>query len=169
VASVRQQEAQAEERHFKDRPRLIGEIREGRQGHAAGERHPNQRLDRREPLARERVQGQELRHQPQAFRVSTATKSSARLHAELVWDPPTSAAWDEATHNTRGLRERADLLFTAVTTARIDPNLWRDQRSLGQATHNLLDLANALGAYRDRVGGMPPGDGSAALALLDKA
>jgi hypothetical protein len=105
----------------------------------------------------------------QAFRVSTAAESSARLPAELAWDPPTSAAWDEATHNTRGLRGRADLLFTAVTTARIDPNLWRDQRALGEATHNLLDLADALSAYRDRIDEMPPGDGTAALPLLDKA
>jgi hypothetical protein len=105
----------------------------------------------------------------QAFRVSTVAESSARLPAELAWDPPTSAAWDEATHNTRGLRGRADLLFTAVTTAKIDPNLLRDQRRLGEATHNLLDLADALSAYRDRINAMPRGDGTGALALLDKA
>src|SRR6266704_4275910 len=37
----------------------------------------------------------------QAFRVSTAAQSS------MAWDPPTSAAWDEATHVTRGLYGRA--------------------------------------------------------------
>src|SRR5437588_12874581 len=59
----------------------------------------------------------------QAFRVSTAAQSSMRLGSEMVWDPPTSAAWDEATHVTRGLHGRAQQLFEAVTTARIDSRL----------------------------------------------
>ena len=42
----------------------------------------------------------------QAFRVSTAAQSSMRLGSELAWDPPTSAAWDEATHVARGLHGR---------------------------------------------------------------
>jgi len=105
----------------------------------------------------------------QAFRVSTASESPMRLTSELAWDAPTSAAWDEATHVTRGLHGRADHLFTAVTTARIDPNLWRNQRVLADATHDLLDLADALGAYRDRVDTLPPGDASGALTLLDIA
>jgi hypothetical protein len=104
-----------------------------------------------------------------AFRVSAAADSSARSAAELAWDPPTGAAWDEATHVTRGVRGRADLLFQAVTTARIDPNLWREQRNLADATHDLVDLSESIGAYRDRVDVQPPGDTLGALGLLDKA
>ncbi len=105
----------------------------------------------------------------QAFRVSTDNGSSMHLPSELSWDAPTSAAWDEATHVTRGLHGRADQLFTAVTTARINPDLWRLQRTLADATHNLLDLSDALSAYRDRVDVLPPGDASSALRLLDAA
>ncbi len=105
----------------------------------------------------------------QAFRVSTATQSSMRLGAELAWDPPTSAAWDEATHVVRGLHGRAEQLFLSVTTTKIDPSLWREQRKLGDATHDLLDLGDALGAYRNRIDVVPPGDAANALALLDQA
>jgi hypothetical protein len=105
----------------------------------------------------------------QAFRVSTTNDSSMRLASELAWDAPSSAAWDEATHVTRGLHGRADQLFAVVTTARIDANLWRSRRTLAEATHDLLDLSDAMGAYRDRVDGMPPGDASGALALLNAA
>jgi hypothetical protein len=105
----------------------------------------------------------------QAFRVSTAADSSPRQPSQLVWDPPTGAEWDEATHVTRGLRGRADQLFHAVTADNFSPTLWRDQRRLADATHDLFDLADALGAYRDRVELLPPGDASAALGLLDKA
>jgi hypothetical protein len=105
----------------------------------------------------------------QAFRVSTAAQSSLRLGSELAWDPPTSAAWEEATHVTRGLRGRSEQLLAAVSTASIDPTAWRDRRTLADATHNLLDLSDALTAYRDRIDNVPPGDASGALALLDKA
>jgi hypothetical protein len=105
----------------------------------------------------------------QAFRVSTAASSGMRQGAELAWDPPTSAAWDEATHVTRGLRGRADQLLSAVSTARIDPSQWRDQRAAADAMHGLLDLGDALGVYRDRIDNLPPGDASGALELLDKA
>jgi hypothetical protein len=105
----------------------------------------------------------------QAFRVSTAAQSGARQANELAWDPPTSAAWDEATHVTRGLRGRAQQLFELVTTTRIDPSLWREQRKLADATHDLLDLGDALGAYRNRVDVLPPGDADNALKLLDQA
>jgi hypothetical protein len=105
----------------------------------------------------------------QAFRVSTAPESSRRLAAELTWDPPISAAWDEATHVARGARGRAEQLFQAITMARIDPTLWREQRTLADAAHDLLDLADALGAYADRLGPMSPGDASSALGLLDTA
>jgi hypothetical protein len=105
----------------------------------------------------------------QAFRVSTAAQSSARLAAELAWDPPTSADWDEATHVTRGLHGRAERLFESVTTTRTDPSLWREQRQLADATHDLLDLGEALAAYRNRIDVLPPGDASNALGLLDQA
>jgi hypothetical protein len=105
----------------------------------------------------------------QAFRVTTTTDSGMRLASELTWDPPTSAAWDEATHVTRGLKGRAQQLFQAVTTAQLDPSLWREQRRLADATHDLLDLGDALSAYRDRVDQLPPGDASGALVLLDQS
>ena len=105
----------------------------------------------------------------QAFRVSTAAQSSARLANELAWDPPTSAAWDEATHVTRGLRGRAQQLFESVTTTKIDQSLWREQRKVADATHDLFDLGDALGAYRNRVDVLPPGDAGNALSLLDQA
>ena len=68
---------------------------------------------------------------------------------------------------TRGLRGRAEQLFQAVTTAHLDPSLWREQRDIADATHDLLDLGDALAAYRERVDVLPPGDGSNALSLLD--
>src|SRR5579859_2692690 len=105
----------------------------------------------------------------QAFRVSTATQSGMRQPTELVWDPPTSAAWDEATHVTRGLHGRAEQLFQSVTTTHIDASLWREQRKLADATHDLLDLGDALGAYRNRIDVLPPGDAANALSLLDRA
>jgi hypothetical protein len=104
----------------------------------------------------------------QAFRVSTSSGSPAHLAAELAWDAPTSAAWDEATHVTRGLHGRADHLFSVVTGARVDPSLWRNQRTLADATHDLVDLGDALRAYRDRVDVLPPGDAAGALTLLDQ-
>ena len=105
----------------------------------------------------------------QAFRVSTAAQPSMQLGSELAWDPPNSAAWDEATHVTRGLHGRAQQLFEAVTTTRIDPSLWREQRKVADATHDLLDLGDALGAYRNRLDVLPPGDAANALGLLDQA
>src|SRR5438045_2076088 len=42
-----------------------------------------------------------------AYRISGAAESGAHLPSMLAADPPTSAAWDEATHVTRGLRGRA--------------------------------------------------------------
>lgn len=105
----------------------------------------------------------------QAFRASTAAGSTLRQPSELAWDPPTGVAWDEATHVTRGLHGRADQLFQAVTTADLDPTLWREQRAAADATHDLLDLADALPVYRNRIDLLPPGDGSSVLDLLDKA
>jgi hypothetical protein len=105
----------------------------------------------------------------QAFRVSTAAQSTMRTSAELVWDPPTGGSWDEATHVTRGLHGRAEQLFLAIASATIDPSAWREQRRLADATHDLLDLGDALSAYRDRIDLLPQGDASSALNLLDRA
>jgi hypothetical protein len=105
----------------------------------------------------------------QAFRVSTAPASSRRLAAELAWDPPTSADWDQATHVTSGIYGRAEQLFQAVTNARLDPSLWREQRAVADATHDLLDLGAALAAYRTRVDTLPPGDTGSVWNQLDKA
>ncbi len=105
----------------------------------------------------------------QAFRVSTAASSSLRLAAELAWDPPTGAAWDAATRIARGLHGRADRLFQAISDARLDPTLWRERRKLADAVHDLVDVADALAAYRARVNTLPPGDASPALNLLDNA
>jgi hypothetical protein len=105
----------------------------------------------------------------QAFRVSNAEGSAMRLSYELLWDAPTSTAWDEATHVTRGLRGRADQLFQALTSSPPEPATWREQRRLAGAAHALLELGDALGAYRDRVDVLPPGDASGALALLETA
>jgi hypothetical protein len=101
----------------------------------------------------------------QAFRFSSTGNTSAGL----AWDPPTGAAWDEATHVSRGLHGRAEQLFRGVTTATLDSTVWREQRSLADATHNLLDLGDALGAYRDRVDTLPPGDAAGGLELLEAA
>jgi hypothetical protein len=105
----------------------------------------------------------------QAFRVTTADASSLKLAAELAWDPPSSTDWDAATHVIRGLHGRAGQLFAAVTTAPLDPSLWREQRMLADATHDLLDLADVVGEYRNRVDVLPPGDASSMLALLDSS
>src|SRR5258708_28288891 len=61
----------------------------------------------------------------QAFRVTAAAQSGTRLGAELAWDPPTSAAWDEATHLTRELHRRAEPWFESVTTPPLGPSLSR--------------------------------------------
>ncbi len=103
-----------------------------------------------------------------AFRVSTTASSSMRLGAELAWDPPSGAAWDEATHVARGLRGRAEQLFLAVTNAQIHPAQWREQRTTGDAAHDLVDLGSAVAAYRDRIDRLGVGDASGALDQLDK-
>jgi hypothetical protein len=103
-----------------------------------------------------------------AYRV-TSPASNARLPAELDWDPPTSSAWNEATHVAQGLHGRADQLFQSVSGAKLDTSLWRQQRQLADASHSLLDLGQALAAYRERVDGLPPGDASGVLGLLDRA
>jgi hypothetical protein len=104
-----------------------------------------------------------------AYRVSVTPSSGLRSAASLVWDPPTGVAWDAATHTSHGLHDRANQLFQAITTASIDPALWRTQRSMADATRSLLTLGDALQAYRDGVDRLPPGDASGALGVLDRA
>src|SRR5262249_38821976 len=60
-----------------------------------------------------------------AYRTAFTPGSSLRLPAGLAWDPPTGKAWNAATHVSQGLYGRADQLLGAVTTASIDPTLWR--------------------------------------------
>src|ERR1043166_5092604 len=98
-----------------------------------------------------------------AFRVATAPTSNQRLPSTLAWDPPTGSAWEAATRVARGLHGRADLLFHGVTTASIQPDLWRTQRDLADVTHDLIDLGDALRTYRDRIDRLPPGDAAGAL------
>jgi hypothetical protein len=104
-----------------------------------------------------------------AYRVSITPSSGMRSASELVWDPPTGHAWDDATHVARGLRGRADQLFQAVSTSQIDPNVWREQRALADVVHDLGGVGDALAAYRDRIDRLPPGDASGVLSLLDTA
>ena len=104
-----------------------------------------------------------------AYRVSVTASSGMRSKSELVWDPPTGQAWDDATHVARGLRGRADQLFQAVTTAQVDASVWRDQRSLAELAHDLGDVGDALEIYRNRIDRLAPGDASGALSLLNDA
>ena len=103
-----------------------------------------------------------------AYRIANAPSSDWRPVSTLAWDPPTGPAWDEATHLARGLHGRADQLVQAITTAQLDPNLWREQRALADQVHDLLDVGDALKAYRDRID-REFGDATGALSLLDTA
>ncbi len=104
-----------------------------------------------------------------AYRVSVTPSSGMRSAASLLWDPPSGAAWDSATHTSRGLHDRAYQLLQAITTASIDPALWRTQRTMADATQDIINLGDALQAYRDRIDRLPPGDASGALDLLNRA
>ncbi|GAC1324642.1 MAG: hypothetical protein NVSMB2_22880 [Chloroflexota bacterium] len=106
-----------------------------------------------------------------AFRAASAVESGSRGASELAWDPPAPAAWDEATHVTGGLRNRAEQLFNAVTTtsARADSSLWRERRALADSVNELLSLGERIAAYRARLDVLPPGDASGAIDLLDRA
>jgi hypothetical protein len=104
-----------------------------------------------------------------AFRVSTTESSGMRSAAELVWDPPPGAAWDDATHVARGLHGRADQLFQAITSAQLDQSVWREQRMLADLVADIRLVGDALASYRDPLDWLPPGDASGALTLLDRA
>lgn len=104
-----------------------------------------------------------------AYRISSTLSSHLRTPSELMWDPPTGQAWDDATHVARGLRSRADQLFQAVTTTQIDATAWRQQRDLAATTHTIGDVGDAIASYRNRIDGLPPGEASGALSLLDDA
>ena len=104
-----------------------------------------------------------------AFRVSITASSGMRSPAELAWDPPTGAEWDGATHVAHGLHGRADQLFQAITSAQLDPSVWREQRLIADIATDIRMIGDSLAAYRDRLDGLPPGDASGALTLLDRA
>jgi hypothetical protein len=104
-----------------------------------------------------------------AFRVASAYQSDVRPLSTLAWDPPSGAAWDDATHVARGLHGRADQLVQAITTAQLDTELWRERRLLADQVHDLIDVGDALGEFRDRVDRIPVGDASSAWPLLDRA
>jgi hypothetical protein len=100
-----------------------------------------------------------------AFRNSGATRSGG---IELAWDPPTSDAWAEATHVTRGATGRAAQLLQAISNAQLDPSQWRHRRELAEAANALVDLGGALGAYRLRID-RPGGEGTPPSELLQQA
>jgi hypothetical protein len=105
-----------------------------------------------------------------AFRVAMAEQSERRSATELAWDPPSGAAWDEAIHVSKGMHGRTEQLFLAVSAAQLDPGRWRQQRDLADATHDLIELGDALGAYLTRVERLTPrSDGTEAWPLLDGA
>jgi hypothetical protein len=104
-----------------------------------------------------------------AYRVSMTLDSGQRTASILAWDPPTGTAWDSATSVSRGLRDRANQLFQGITSASVDPGVWRLQRDMAEASHDLMDLGDALHAYRDRLDVVSPGDAAGALELLDAA
>jgi len=105
-----------------------------------------------------------------AFRVSRAREPADGGRTELAWDPPTWDDWDQATRVARGVRARAEQLFTAVTSASVDPNLWRERRSLAESIRKLMDLGGVLAAYRERVDQLAPGDAlESTVRLLDQA
>jgi hypothetical protein len=99
-----------------------------------------------------------------AFRVAIADQTA------FAWDPPTSAQWNEALHVARGLHGRAAQLAQQVSTSSIDASMWRQRRELAEASHGLVELGGALGAYLTRVDRLGPGgDGSSAWDVLDSA
>jgi hypothetical protein len=105
-----------------------------------------------------------------AFRVSNAEQSDRRAATDLAWDPPSGVAWGEATHVARGLHGRAEQLFQRVSGAQVDPGVWRQQRDLATWTNDLLDLGDALDAFRTRVDRLAPGsDATQTWELLDRA
>jgi hypothetical protein len=104
-----------------------------------------------------------------AYRVASAAQSEQRPVSTLAWDPPSGIAWDAATRVARGLHGRVDQLVQGITAAEIDPNLWREQRALVDKVHDLLDIGDALRAYRDRIDRIPQGDATGELPLLDRA
>jgi hypothetical protein len=104
-----------------------------------------------------------------AFRVSTTGSSGMRSPAELAWDPPPGAAWEDASHVAHGLHGRADQLFQAITSTQLDQSVWREQRLIADIATDVRMIGDSLAAYRDRLDGLPPGDASGALTLLDRA
>ncbi len=105
-----------------------------------------------------------------AFRVASAGQPDRRAPNELAWDPPGFRAWDEATHVARGLHGRSEQLLQSIATRQLDASQWREQRDWAQWAHDLLDLGDALDAYRGRAERLGAGtDATEALDVLDRA
>jgi hypothetical protein len=105
-----------------------------------------------------------------AFRISNATSSDLRSLSELPWDPPTSADWDEATHNARALHGRAEHLLQTISTSQVEASYWRERRDRAEAANGLIEMSDAIAAYRDRIDHLfPGGDSSGTLDALDRA
>jgi hypothetical protein len=105
-----------------------------------------------------------------AFRVASAGQSDRRAANELAWDPPGVRAWYEATHVARGLHGRSEHLLQSIAKGQLDVSQWREQRDWAQWAHDLLDVGDALDAFRIRIAYLPAGsDGTAAWEALDRA
>ena len=105
-----------------------------------------------------------------AFRLATAEQTDRRSRFELAWDPPAGEAWTEAMHVANGLAGRSEQLFLQVTNRQLSATVWRQQRSLADATMTLSELAEALQAYQARVQRLPPAtDATLTWDLLDRA
>jgi hypothetical protein len=104
-----------------------------------------------------------------AFRVSSAESSGRRGTTDLSWDPPARGAWDEAIHVTQGLAARAEQLFNHITQAQVDRAAWREQRRMAERTSGLIELGQALAAYREAINGLSPAsDGTQLWDMLDR-
>jgi hypothetical protein len=104
------------------------------------------------------------------FEIFAAYRVAGADQAQLAWDPPTTEEWNEATHVARGLHGRADQLFQQISSSPADASLWRQRRALAENAAGLLELGQALAAYRTRIDFLGPGgDGSGAWDVLDRA
>jgi hypothetical protein len=104
-----------------------------------------------------------------AFRVSAAEESDRRAPSDLAWDPPTTAAWDEAAHVARGLHGRAEQLFLTISSRQVSADWWRQQRDMAQWARDLMDLGDALASYNARVERFGTrSDGTEAWDMLDR-
>ncbi len=90
-----------------------------------------------------------------AFRANNVRTGNQDGPVELAWDPPTRMQWAEALHVSEGLRGRAQQLFLAIARSEVNPAAWREQRDWAQSAQELVDLGDALNAYRARLERIP--------------